>query len=99
MRLYQDRDHKWAKIIYNKYLKGDDPLSIFRVINPPEGFETWNFMIICRELICKHLTWDIGRGEEALFWEDSWDGKPPLIQSNISANLIENLINLWGNKV
>ena len=39
-RLYQDRDHKWAKIIYNKYLKVEDPLSIFRVINPPRGSES-----------------------------------------------------------
>ena len=39
-RLYKDRDHKWAKIVYNNYVKEEDPLSIFRVINLPKGSES-----------------------------------------------------------
>ena len=93
-RLYNERDRKWAKILYNKYLNVDDPLLIFRVINPPKGSKSWNFMIRCHKLICNHLTWDVGKGDEALFWEASWDGQPPLLQRNISLNFKNKLIDL-----
>ena len=36
-RLYNESDHKWAKILFNKYLNAGDPSSIFRMINPPKG--------------------------------------------------------------
>lgn len=54
--LYKERDHKWAKIFYNKYLNPDDPLSIFRMKNLPRGSERWNFMTKCHHLVCKFLT-------------------------------------------
>lgn len=56
-------------------------------------------MLKCRQLICKFLSWDVGKGDEALFWEDSWDGYPPLDQSCILVDLKDTLINMWGNKV
>lgn len=37
--LFKERDHKWVKILYNKYLNVEDPLSIFRMKNPPKGSE------------------------------------------------------------
>lgn len=68
--LYNEREHKWEKITYNKYLKVEDPSSIFRMKTLPNGSESWNFMVKCRHLV-GNLTWDIGQGAEALFWEDS----------------------------
>ena len=79
--LFKERKHKWAKIIYNKYLNVDDPLSIFRMKNPPRGSKSWKFMIKCHHLVCKYLTWDVGKGDEAFFCEDSWDGCHPLQHS------------------
>ena len=38
--LYNERNCKWAKILYNKYLNVDNLLSIFRVISPPKGLES-----------------------------------------------------------
>ena len=76
----------------------DDPLSIFKMKTLPKGFESWNFMIKCHHLVCNYLTRDVGKGDEALFWEDSWDGHPPLHHSSFPKDLKEKLINLWGSK-
>ena len=38
-RLFQEYNHKWAKIIYNKYLIAKDPLSIFHIKSLPKGSE------------------------------------------------------------
>ena len=98
-RLYQERDRKWAKIIYNKYLNPSDKTSLFRINSPPKGSTGWNFMLNNHSLVSKYLTWDLGNGEEALFWEDSWNGNPPLINSNFSPETITKLKSLWGTKV
>ena len=50
-------------------------------------------------MITKYLTWDVGNREDALFWEDSWNGYPPLISTNISPEVISLLKTLRGNKV
>lgn len=31
-------------------------------------------MLSYREVIIKHITWQIGDGASAKFWEDSWNG-------------------------
>ena len=98
-RLFQESNRKWAKILYNKYLIAEDPLSIFRIHNPPKGSECWNFMIKCRPLISKFLTWDMGAGEEALFWDDSWEGKPPLNSFMTNSYLKSRLTELWGSNI
>ena len=58
--MYNERDKKWAKILYNKYLNAEDPISIFRIINPPMSSKSWNFMLKCCDLIENFLTWDVG---------------------------------------
>ena len=55
-------------------------------------------MIKFHHLLCKYLTWDVSKGDEALFWEDSWDGHPPLDPSSFLRDLKEKLVNLWGRK-
>ena len=71
-----------------------DPLSIFRMKTLPKGLENWNFIAKCRPLISKYLTWDIGKGDETFFWEDSWDGLPPIDKVEIPVKLKEKLISL-----
>lgn len=98
-RLYNERDQKWAKILFNKYLNVEDPTSLFRSRSLPKGSENWNFMTSCRNLIGNYLTWDVGKGESALFWEDSWDGYPPLGREPTLGNLKTKMCNCWGSKV
>ena len=98
-RLYQEHEHKWAKILYHKYLDPTKPESLFRMRNLPKGSECWNFIIKCRGIISKYLTWDVAAGDKALFWEDSWDGLPPLNLSPDLESLMIRLKTLWGNEV
>lgn len=98
-RLYQEHEHKWAKIFYYKYLDPADPESIFRMKNLPKGSECWNFMSKCQKIISKYLTWEVVAGNKALFWEDSWDGHPPIQSSPTIDSLKARLSPLWGNKV
>ena len=64
--MYQERDRKWAKILYNKYLNPTNPLSLLRTRNPPKGTQAWNLMKKYHSMIRKYDTWDLGRGDEAL---------------------------------
>lgn len=65
----------------------------------PKGPDSWNFIAKNRHLITKYLTWDIGKGQNALFWEDSWDGIPPLDTQGLPSECKNLLSNLWGDKV
>jgi ribonuclease HI len=98
-RLFKERNQKWARILYNKYLNAEDPLSIFRMRNLPKGSVSWNFMSKCRHIISKFLSWDVGLGDEALFWEDSWDGFPPIVSRPFPSDLKDKLVSIWGEKV
>lgn len=65
---------KWVRILQAKYLISTDNTKIVRISNLPKGSRVWNFMLNCKPLILKHLTWNIHSGGNALFWEDSWCG-------------------------
>lgn len=67
--------------------------------NLPKGSDFWNFISKCRGIISKYLTWDVAVGDKALFWEDSWDGHPPIHASSSLEYLITKLKSLWGNKI
>lgn len=52
----------------------------------------WNFMMGYRELIIERLTWNLGDGKDALFWDDSWGGFEVLSRSynlDISKRVLE----------
>ena len=61
--LYAEREKKWAKILYNKYLIVEDPNSILRMKTLLKGSESWNFMVKCHYLVRKYLTWDVSKRE------------------------------------
>ena len=65
--MYQERDSKWARILYNKYLNVYENTSLFRTRNLPRGSIAWNFLMKFRPLITKYTTWDVGKGDKALF--------------------------------
>jgi hypothetical protein len=39
----------------------------------------WHTLKIGAQLVKRGLFWICNRGSEALFWNDSWDGNPPLL--------------------
>ena len=80
--LYLEREKKWAKILYNKYLITEDPSSLFRMKILPKGSDSWNVMVKCHHIEINFLTLDVGTSEDVLFWEESWDGHP-LIDNNL----------------
>ena len=98
-QLYSKHNQKWTKIFYYKYLDRSDTLSIFGMNKLPKGFESWNFMVNCRGLTGKFFTWDVGLGDRALFWEDSWDGFPPITSTPFHDRLKKILLSAWGDKV
>ena len=90
---------KWTRILFNKYLNSLDNTSLFRTRKPLKGSIGWNFLVNCWHLITKYLTWDIGRGDEVLFWEDSWNGHPPINLSKVTPEAKIHLKTIWGSKV
>lgn len=76
--LYYKSDQKWARVILNKYLDSQDTTWIFSIMNPISDSTTWNSIYACTDIISNHITWDIGNGEKADFWSDSWEGFPAL---------------------
>ena len=52
-------------------------------------------MITFQPLICNFLTWDVGLGDKALFWDDFWDGLPPISTSPFPKDLKEKLVSQW----
>lgn len=97
--MFQDNDSKWDRVLYNKYLNPNDPISLFRTKFPPQGSTFYNFLSKCRYIISKYATWEIGNENNALFWEDSWNGLPHLNTYNISDQTINLIKATWGTKL
>lgn len=77
-RLFSNPEAQRSKILVAKYLDNNDPKRILTIANPRRGSALWNFMLDSRPLITNHLTWLIGDGTRASFWNDSWNGYVPL---------------------
>lgn len=71
-QMYSKLKQRWVHILQAKYLDNGDRVRILTVENPPRGSALWNFLVNCRSLITNHLTWQIGDGHKAIFWQDSW---------------------------
>lgn len=53
-------------------------------------------MLDCRSIILDGITWDIGEGREALFWEDSFGAYLPIRHLLENDPLIDGIINQRG---
>ena len=67
--------------------------------NSPKGSRIWNFMLKCQPIINNNLTWGVGKGNEALFWEDSWDDQAAADNYNLSRNIKNTLTQSRGTKI
>lgn len=76
--MYQNGYQRWVQIMCKKYLDSAKDTRIFTIQNPPKGSAIWNFVLECRSIITKHITWELNNGRRVAFWEDSWEAHPTL---------------------
>lgn len=93
--IYTNPDLLWVKILKEKYLDSMEDNRIFTIKNPIKGSAIWIFIVACRPVIVDHITWQIGDGLKAKFWDDSWNGYPILKDVDGSQDLRQFLIQKW----
>ncbi|XP_057837282.2 uncharacterized protein LOC131047412 [Cryptomeria japonica] len=77
-KIYHSPEKLWCTIMRKKYLDNEDPTKILMAIGAKGGSALWRFIKECRHIITDHLSWKIGDGKRARFWDDSWDGHESL---------------------
>lgn len=97
-QMYSKPEQRWVIILQAKYLDSREKERILIVRDPPRGSTLWNFLVSCRSLITNHLSWRIGDGRKANFWQDSWDGHPSL-ESQAPQQIVLKTCQVWGSKV
>ncbi|GLJ44383.1 hypothetical protein SUGI_0930370 [Cryptomeria japonica] len=98
-KMYREPQKLWCKIFQKKYLDMDQPNRILTVANADRGSATWNFLWECRSVITDHISWHIGRGNKAKFWEDSWEGEPALNELFMEQDWINSIKDRYGSYV
>lgn len=93
--MYARQDLKWVKILKAKYLEAG-LTSFFTTRTLPKGSCVWIFICNCWDLIIDFLSWDIGDGRQALFWEDSWGGYNKLANIEALRNVKDVTKRAWG---
>jgi hypothetical protein len=68
----------WAKLWRKKYTPGLPENRLIRWNGDDQGSLIWTAAKQNRQLITQHAFWEIGNGETALFWKDSWHQWPAL---------------------
>ena len=53
--------------------------NILRFNKGKQGSHIWNYSYLNRGIIQYHIFWDIRGGQEANFWDDSWQQMPKII--------------------
>lgn len=95
-KMYTKYHAKWCSIMQEKYLDSPSPSKIFTVSNPPLGSAIWNFMMSSKDIVCNYVTLEIHSGEKVKFWEDSWNGFPPLCRQEKLDEACQVLKAEWG---
>ncbi|XP_059066721.1 uncharacterized protein LOC131044985 [Cryptomeria japonica] len=97
--IYTNPNQMWVKVLRAKYLDSPDDHRVFTIRNPPRGSAIWNFIMDCQGVVMDHLTWQIGKGTKAKFWEDSWAGFSAIRELGDFLETKEHFVQLWGDKV
>ena len=82
-----------------KYLDNNEPHIIFSMLDPPKGSVIWDFMIASRDIVLKHISWELNCGNKINFWGDSWNGHPPLNTMPNIQNIVSVIEAEWSNLV
>ncbi|KAH1202965.1 putative ribonuclease H protein [Glycine max] len=75
--MFQQQDHLWSRILTSKYrgwrgLEEGPPKQIFSSWWSDLRFVTQHNSMAA---VNKHFRWNLGSGDQILFWEDSWVGE------------------------
>jgi exonuclease III len=68
----------WAKLWRKKYASNTAENNLIRWNGDTTGSLIWTAAKQNRQLVTQHAFWEIGNGETALFWQDSWQQWPAL---------------------
>ena len=68
----------WAKLWRKKYAPNTAENNMIRWNGDNTGSLIWTAAKQKRQIITQHSFWEIGNGETALFWQDSWQQLPTL---------------------
>ena len=75
------QDQEWAMIITDKYLPGAVFSEVPRLSLVGKGSCIWNTLKRGAQIVKEGLFWICNNGSDTLFWQDSWDGFPPILSS------------------
>jgi hypothetical protein len=68
----------WAKLWRKKYASNTAENNLIRWNGDNTGSLIWTAAKQNRQIVTQHAFWEIGNGETALFWQDSWQQWPAL---------------------
>ena len=80
-RWCKNPDQDWANILAQKYFPGVEHKDIPRLALDGKGSFIWDTLKRGAPLIKEGLFWICNEGSNVLFWQDSWDGHPPILSS------------------
>ena len=72
------KEEPWAKFWHHKYAQGMSKQHLIRYEGQCTGSPIWLVVNVNRNLIQNQSFWDIGNGEEAYFFKDSWQQMPKI---------------------
>ena len=55
--VYENPHLYWVRILKGKYLDSEEDHRILTIQDPPKGSVVWNFILSCREVITKYISW------------------------------------------
>ena len=80
-RWCKNPDQDWANILAQKYFPGVEHKDIPRLTLDGKSSFIWDTLKRGDPLIKEGLLWICNEGSNVLFWQDSWDGHPPILSS------------------
>lgn len=97
--IYANPNQLWVKVMRAKYLDSMEDHRILMIRNPPKGSAVWNFIVSCRKVLIDHLTWHIGNGRLAKFWDDCSATYPAVKDMVDLSDIKTQLCRIWADWV
>jgi hypothetical protein len=89
----------WARLWRKKYAPRTAEKNLIRWNGDNPGSLIWTAARQNRQLVTQHAFWDVGNGETTLFWQDSWQQWPALINEDWAHDICTQTTRLGLTKV
>jgi hypothetical protein len=89
----------WAKLWRKKYASNTAENNLIRWNGDNTGSLIWTTAKQNRQIVTQHAFWEIGNGETALFWQDSWQQMPALNDEEWSRDICTHATGMGLTKV